>query len=183
MTHPPFTIRPAVFEDQQALLSLHARSMRVFGAQHYDQEVIDAFIVRCVPLDRQLIADRTYFVAEAPGRHGATKLIGSGGFSFRRPSHAAANADGQACPTVRAVYVDPKFARQGIGRAIMAHIEGRMLAIGERHAVLASTLPGIPFYRRLGWTGQRPVMMGLPGGLDLMAMAMSKRLDAAALAA
>jgi hypothetical protein len=55
--------------------------------------------------------------------------------------------------------------------------------MGERHAAVASPLPGIPFCRRLGWTGQRAVVTALPGGLDFVALAMSKRLDAAAPAA
>lgn len=36
---------------------------------------------------------------------------------------------------------------------------------------------------RLGWPGRRAAVMGLPGGHDFMAMAMSKRLEATALAA
>jgi GNAT superfamily N-acetyltransferase len=80
---------------------------------------------------------------------------------------------------VRAVYVHPEAARQGVGRALMGWIERAMAAAGHARATLLATLPGLPLYRRLGWRDGERVVLRLPCGAALPAVGMDKALVAA----
>lgn len=107
-------------------------------------------------LDTGLIADDTYFVVLQGDR-----LIGCGGWSRRATlfggNHAAVRDERLLDPAteparVRAMYTHPDFARQGIGRQILAASEGAALQAGFGRAELAATLAGAPLYRACGWT-------------------------------
>jgi GNAT superfamily N-acetyltransferase len=78
--------------------------------------------------------------------------------------------------TVRSVYVHPAMARRGIARQIMATVETGISAAGFRRVSLAATLVGIPFYRRLGYRGCRPVISELPRGLLFVGLDLCKHL-------
>ena len=106
-------------------------------------------------LDRQLIADRTYFVVEADGR-----LAGCGGWSRRAtlyggdqtPGRDAALLDPPTEPArVRAMYTHPDFARRGVGRLILALCEDAARAEGFTRLELMATLAGRELYARCGY--------------------------------
>lgn len=107
-------------------------------------------------LDTGLIADETYFVVLQGDR-----LVGCGGWSRRATlfggNHSAARDERLLDPAieparVRAMYTHPEFARQGIGRQILAASEAAARQAGFRRAELAATLAGAPLYRACGWT-------------------------------
>lgn len=168
-------VRRARPEDRAALLELQAASFRTHGRHHYGAEVIEAFLAHVGTLDPGLIEDSTYFVIESEG-----ELMACGGWSVRQPGyvlHAANDADpGSLVPKVRAVYVHPLMARQGLGRRIMATIEAEIAAAGHQRATLTSTLTGLPLYRALGYRGDAPVVLNLPGGHPFVGIAMEKQL-------
>ncbi len=110
---------------------------------------------RLMGLDRQLIADGTYFVVE----EGET-LAGVGGWSRRAtlfggdhtpgrddrlldPSHDAAR--------IRAMYTAPSFARRGVGRLVLGLCERAAAAEGFGRAELGGTLAGEPLYTACGY--------------------------------
>ena len=106
-------------------------------------------------LDRQLIADRTYFLVEADGR-----LAGCGGWSRRAtlyggdhtPGRDAALLDPATEPArVRAMYTHPDFARRGVGRLILELCEAAARAEGFRRLELMATLSGRALYARCGF--------------------------------
>src|SRR5438874_1986462 len=87
-------------------------------------------------VDRQLIRDGTYFVAEENGA-----IVGCGGWSRRRSLYGGDGArtgeDALLDPEreaarVRAFFVHPAWARRGIGRSIMAACEEAIVAAGFR---------------------------------------------------
>jgi GNAT superfamily N-acetyltransferase len=107
-------------------------------------------------LDRQLIADGTYFVVEEGGA-----LVGCGGWSFRATLYGgdahgalrdARRLDPAAEPArVRAMYTDPGQVRRGIGRLILDRCEAAARAAGFARVELMATLAGEPLYRACGY--------------------------------
>jgi GNAT superfamily N-acetyltransferase len=106
-------------------------------------------------LDRQLIADGTYFVVEEDAR-----VAGCGGWSRRAtlyggdhtPGRDAALLDPAAeAARVRAMYTHPAFARRGVGRLILQLCEEAARAEGFRRLELMATLSGQPLYAAFGF--------------------------------
>jgi GNAT superfamily N-acetyltransferase len=106
-------------------------------------------------LDRQLIADGTYFVVEADGT-----IAGCGGWSRRAtlyggdhsPGRDAAVLDPATDPArVRAMYTHPDFARRGVGRLILELCEAAAGAEGFTRLELMATLSGRELYSRSGY--------------------------------
>src|SRR5205085_9641422 len=75
-------------------------------------------------LDAQLVADGTYFVIEIGGR-----IAGCGGWSWRSTLYGGDDSVVPRAPSgldpateparIRAMYTDPDFARQGVGRLVL----------------------------------------------------------------
>jgi GNAT superfamily N-acetyltransferase len=110
-------------------------------------------------LDRQLVADGTYFVVEAPLDDGC-QVAGCGGWSRRAtryggdhsPGRDAALLDPAADPArVRAMYTHPAFARRGVGRMILRLCETAAAAEGFSRLELMATLSGQPLYTGAGF--------------------------------
>lgn len=106
-------------------------------------------------LDRQLLADRTYFVVEVDG-----SIAGCGGWSRRAtlyggdhtPGRDAALLDPATEPArVRAMYTHPDFARRGVGRLILELCEAAARAEGFTRVELMATLSGRALYSRCGY--------------------------------
>jgi GNAT superfamily N-acetyltransferase len=171
-------VRRAVPADREALLQMQAQSFRTLGRHHYGPEVIEAFLTHVGTLDPYLIEDRTYLVIEHEG-----VIMACGGWSVRRPvyaAHAANDAElAPQAPVVRAVYTNALMVRQGLGRRIMAMIEAEILQAGFDRVSLTATLSGLPLYRAIGYQGDAPVIVNLPGGHPLIGIAMEKRFDGA----
>ena len=106
-------------------------------------------------LDRQLVADRTYFVVEAQGR-----IAGCGGWSRRATLYGGDHTPGRdaalldplhQAARVRAMYTHPQFARRGVGRLILRLCEAAAAAEGFSRLELMGTLSGVPLYRSYGF--------------------------------
>jgi GNAT superfamily N-acetyltransferase len=148
-------IRKAERADQPVLERLIAESARGLGVRDYRPEQIEAALRGSFGVDTQLIDDGTYFVAE----FGKT-IVGCGGWSRRRTlfggDHHPQRDTGELNPQVdaakiRAFFVVPGHARQGIGRALLLHCEAAAQAQGFRRFELMGTLTGVPFYQALGY--------------------------------
>ncbi len=175
-----FTLRNATLADRPELEALIARSIRELGAHDYSAEQIEAALEGAFGVDTQLIADGTYFVAEAPGR-----LVGCGGWSHRRTlfggdAHAKRDA-GELDPRVdaariRAFFVDPQAARAGIGRALLARCEEAATSRGFRAFELMATLPGVRLYAACGYVAQAEVLHTLSADMSIRFVQMRKAL-------
>jgi predicted N-acetyltransferase YhbS len=166
--------------DIPALEALIERSVRELQASDYSADQMDGALGSVFGVDRQLIRDQTYFVAEND-----EALIACGGWSKRTSlfgSDAARTAeDAQLDPLqdaarIRAFFVHPEHARRGLGRAILLACEVAIRAARFRSVELVATLPGVPFYRAFDYqTGER-YDVPLANGLSLPVVRMSKNL-------
>jgi GNAT superfamily N-acetyltransferase len=157
-----------------ALRALHACSMRALSHGFYESEVIEAFLAHVDTLDEGVIDAGRYFTAHLDG-----VLAGCGGWTADEPSYAshlgtARPHDARAKATVRSVYVHPDFTGRGIARMLMGLIESGIAHAGLEIAVLEATLNAIPFYRRLGYRGDTPVVFRLPQDRLFVGLSMEK---------
>ena len=128
-----------------------------------------------------LIADGTYFVAEADG-----ELIACGGWSRRDKMYAGAgDAAGDARlldpatepARIRAMFVRSDWTRRGLGRRILEACEAAARDEGFRRLVLGATLPGPPLYEAYGFRATEDEVVTMPNGVDIAAVMMEMPLD------
>ena len=168
--------RPARLDDTDELEALQIRCVRQLGCGFYTDAELDAYIREFGTLDHTLIVEGTYFVVEDE-----RVLIGCGGWSVREPHYASPSSAPEpngTIPQIRGFFVHPERARQGIGRAIMAHVEAEIREAGYRQAALTAMLSGVPFYRSLCYrkTGNSRVKVA-GGTYHLPSIDMIKQLD------
>ncbi len=174
-------MRLATPEDIPALNALIATSARTLSRGFYTESQIDALVRYVFGVDSQLVHDRTYYVLARD-----TRFAACGGWSARRSmfggDQAKAGADPLLDPTtesarIRAFFVHPDFARQGLGRALLAHCESEAQRAGFRTAELVATLPGVPMYRALGYRDVELIVHVLPDGTRVDFIRMLHSLD------
>ena len=167
--------------DTASLDQLIGESVRGLS-RGYTATQIEAALGSAFGLDRALIADATYFVAQA-----GSDIVGCGGWSRRQTLFGGDRQPGRQSdfldPTrdaarIRAFFVRPDWARRGIGRAILSRCEEEALASGFTSAVLVATLAGHELYRRLGYAGDEPIEHPLNGGVTIQFISMRKELHA-----
>src|SRR5690349_21404225 len=118
-----WSIRAATPADVPALEQLIPLSVRALQAAYYTTAQREAALGVVFGVDRQLILDGTYYVAQL---HSGPEIVGCGGWSRRRAlcGSDAARAAGEEtlldplrdAARVRAFFVHPDWARRGIGR-------------------------------------------------------------------
>ncbi|HXT13151.1 MAG TPA: GNAT family N-acetyltransferase [Candidatus Angelobacter sp.] len=176
-----WTPRLALDSDVPALEALIPLCVRVLRAAHYSTAQLDAALGPVFGVDRQLIRDGTYFVVEESGQ-----IIGCGGWSKRKAMFGGdrdrSDEDGELKPQqdaarIRAFFVHPDWARQGIGRSILFQCEAAALAAGFKKAELVATLAGEPLYSRFGYAVAERFETSVPGGLSLPVVRMAKKLE------
>jgi len=171
-------LRLAREDDVPALEALIPVSVRALQAPYYSPAQMEAALGPVFGVDRQLIRDGTYYVAEQNGA-----IIGCGGWSRRRSLYGGDNgragADGlldpkQDAARVRAFFVHPAWARRGIGASIMTACERAIIEAGFRTVEIVATLAGEPLYASFGYVVVERYEIPMPGGLGLPAVRMTK---------
>lgn len=174
-------LRLATLEDVPALEELILLSVRVLQAPYYSAAQMEAARGAVFGVDRQLITDGTYFVADADGR-----MVGCGGWSKRKALFGGDSArsaedtmlNAATDPArVRAFFIHPDWARRGIGRAILEASESAMAAAGFSRIELVATLAGEPLYRVCGYDEAERYEVPMRGGLTLPVVRMTKRVS------
>lgn len=172
-------LRLATAADVPALRALIDASIRGLGSRWYDAVQVDSSLRHLFGVDSLLLADETYYVVEVDGR-----MAGSGGWSRRRTPFGGDQATGvqdavfrdptQEPAVIRAFYVHPDFARQGIGQQLLVASEAAAHAAGFRTLALVATLSGVAFYAACGYREVEPIDIPLPDGVVIGAVRMVK---------
>ncbi|HVK75073.1 MAG TPA: GNAT family N-acetyltransferase [Kofleriaceae bacterium] len=177
-----FTIRPVTLDEVPALERLIAASARGLSQGDYTTAQIEAAIGTAWGVDTELIRDRTYFVVEGAG---APAAVACGGWSRRKtlfgsdqqPGRESALLDPAVdAARIRAFFVDPAWARRGIGRLLLDRCEAEARAAGFTATELMATLPGERLYAAAGYVAGERIHHPLAGGLTIEFVAMRKRL-------
>ncbi|HET6978577.1 MAG TPA: GNAT family N-acetyltransferase [Pyrinomonadaceae bacterium] len=169
-------IRKATMDEREALQELIAVSARYLSREHYDDQQIETAIATVFGVDTDLIEDGTYLVAESDGQ-----IVGCGGWSKRNTlyggdqytSRDASYLDPASQPAkIRAFFIHPDHARKGVARAILSQCEKEARADGFRALELMSTMPGIEFYKSVGFkeTGNFDLQLTEQVKLELVPM-------------
>lgn len=180
-----FQLRLATEEDVPALHALIEASVRGLQAGDYTPAQLDGALGTVLGLDSQLIEDQTYFVAETVHRYDKAKrrIAGSGGWSKRKTLFGADRGAGREpelldpdvdAAKVRAIFVHPDFARQGLGSLILATVEEAAHASGFKRFEMGSTLTGVPLYRLRGYVETGRIAVPLNNGEVLPVVKMVK---------
>ena len=165
--------RLATPSDVAALRELIDLSARGLSSGYYSPEQIEAAVTHVFGVDTQLIADGTYFVIDSPRPEGPAA---AGGWSARRTLYGGDQMKTSADPLldpsteparIRAFFVHPQWARQGLARRLYAACSQAARAAGFTEFELMATRPGEPFYTALGFEIVERVLVPLPGGVGV----------------
>ncbi len=173
-------LRKAKLDDVPELRSLIARSARGLSGDDYRPAQVEGALRGAFGVDTQLLDDGTYFVVEEDGR-----CVGCGGWSYRTTlfgGDARAGRDASVLQTtqpakIRAFFVDPQYARRGIGTMLLDHCESQALAHGYTEVELMATLPGVKLYAARGYVGSPKVTFDVGGGEVIEFIPMRKSLN------
>ena len=174
------SIRLAQTADIPAMEALIHLSGEKLSQGYYTPEQIAAVNHYVFGVDSSLVEDQTYFVVTKEN-----VLVACGGWSRRR---ALYGGDQRRIGTVeylnpktdaakiRAFFVHPDYARQGIGDALLTACEQAAQAAGFRALELMATLPGVPFYQARGFSKLVDVSDAMPNGVEIPFVKMTKSL-------
>ena len=179
---PTPRFRLATEADVPAVRRLIETSVRGLSEPLYSRQQIDSALRYLLGPDSQLIADRTYYLADAGG-----EVIAAGGWSRRQTMHGGDQFKHGEDPLIdpereparlRAFFVDPRWARRGIG-GLMFHIcSTAARTAGFRELELTATLPGEQLYATLGFTVVERGAVTMPDGVALETALMRRSLAA-----
>jgi len=173
-------IRLATYEDIPALQQLIAQSVRGLSSEYYTARQIESAIRYVFGVDTQLIADGTYYIFKKEDT-----IAGCGGWSKRNTLYGGDQHKEVEDPLldpardaarIRAFFVHPAYARQGIGRQIINVCESAARDKGFTSFELGATLPGVPLYTAMGYQPLERIDEVLPDGevLGIVRMRKSK---------
>jgi GNAT superfamily N-acetyltransferase len=194
-------IRQAVTADIPALRALIDASVRGLQAGDYTPSQIESALATVYGVDTQLIADGTYFVAEAApasavssqavalgapesiGEERIPAIAGCGGWSKRKTlygaDHCAGREDDLLDPRndaakIRAFFIHPDWARRGIGSMILDACETAARTAGFTRLEMGATLTGVPFYQARGYVAMEQLEVPLENGASMPIVRMGK---------
>lgn len=152
-------LRPALPSDIDSLWALRTLAVRVSCATHYSAQQIDV-----------------WSASPVPAAYAGMIAVGGGVVAMHGDAiagYAMLDIDKQE---VDAVFVDPGHGGLGIGKRLLAALEGLARERGMGSLTLSASLNAEPFYRAAGFVALREDIYLHPSGLKLACIAMVKML-------
>ena len=181
---PDIHIRKAVAADIPKLRALIDASARGLQSGDYTPDQIEGALKTVFGVDSQLIADGTYFIAEAKSENAEIIAVGCGGWSKRKTLFGGdqwtARKDSMLDPRtdaakIRSFFVHPAWPRRGIGSAILKTCESAAKSAGFMRAEMGATLTGVKLFQVRGYIPQESIEIPLENGASLPVVRMSKQ--------
>src|SRR5881398_2886147 len=180
--------------DAPVLRELIEASVRGLQTEDYTPAQIEGALQTVFGVDSQLIADGTYIVAEAPSdgepnaQAAVTKLswtiIGCGGWSKRKTLYGSDHWTGREdalldpqrdAAKIRAFFIHPDWARQGVGSMILRACEEAARAAGFTRYEMGATLTGAKLFGVKRYVPVKRISIPLANGETLPVIHMAKR--------
>ncbi len=175
------SLRHACIDDAPQIEALIKLSVRTLQRDHYTTAQIESALRAVFGVDRQLIEDQTYLVIEDK-----SQIVACGGWSRRRTLFGSdaftRREEGELIPghdaaKIRAFFVHPQWARQGLGGKLLSSCEQAATAAGFKALELGATLTGEPLYARYGFRAVERLEVPLSDGqISLPIVRMTKSL-------
>jgi GNAT superfamily N-acetyltransferase len=172
------TLRRATRDDLPALRRLIDTSVRALSVGFYSHAEIESGLRHVFGPDTALIADGTYWVFDDDGT-----IAAAGGWSRRDTLYGGDQAKRGDDPLldpardparIRAFFVDPRYARRGLGRALLEHCAAEAAREGFTALELMATLPGEPLYVAMGFEPLERSAPVQPDGVSLRMVRMRR---------
>ena len=171
-------LRLARPDEAEAIDDLMKAATRDLFPSTYDAAQTAASVRYIASVDRTLLSDGTYFVAEIGG-----ELVACGGWS-RRDKLYTGSGDGDADARlldpateparIRAMFTRSDWTRRGLGRRILEACEAAARAEGFRTLALMATMPGVPLYSAYGFRSLAESEVRMPDGTTIASVSMEK---------
>jgi GNAT superfamily N-acetyltransferase len=183
-----FAIRPAVSADIPILRELIDASVRRLQSGDYSLEQIDSALRTVFGVDTQLVNDGTYLLVEAISADPVKKpvIVACGGWSKRKTlyggDHWRDRQDHMLDPKadaakIRAFFIHPDWARQGIGTLLLDACESAARAAGFKRFEMGATLTGAKLFEKRGYVAVERLAVPLEGDITLPIIHMVKRAE------
>ncbi|WP_263375124.1 GNAT family N-acetyltransferase [Granulicella aggregans] len=174
-----FHFRAATVADIPAIRELIAASVLTLQVE-YTPEQRELALTTVFTVDTQLVADGTYLLAFS--EDGA--LAGCGGWSKRKTLYGGDHQVEAIEPElldpqkdaakIRAIFIHPSFARQGLGTAILVRSEDAAKDAGFKSFEMGSTLSGVPLYSLKGYRKLEEITVPVGAGEGITVVRMVK---------
>jgi GNAT superfamily N-acetyltransferase len=182
-------IRVATYDEVPVLRRLIEASVRELQASDYTEKQREAALRTVFGVDSQLIADGTYLVADALDvarnpDNARPAIAGCGGWSKRKTLYGGDQWSGREdslldpardAAKIRAFFVHPAWARQGIGTLILDACENAARAAGFTRFEMGATLTGVKLFSVKGYVPMKRLDVPLDDGEALPIVQMEKR--------
>ncbi|RVU06341.1 GNAT family N-acetyltransferase [Novosphingobium umbonatum] len=172
------THRFATMDDLPALRELMARAIDQLQHDFLTPEQVQASR-HVMGLDTQLIKDGTYVMVLRDGQ-----IAGCGGWSYRATLYGGDASvvarepevldPAKDAARIRAMYTNPDFVRQGIGRRVMQICEDCAREAGFKRTEMMATMAGVPLYRAMGYEPIEDVLSAPIDGVQVPLLRMGK---------
>ena len=180
-----FTIRPAVSADIPILRELIDASVRRLQSGDYSPAQIDSALRTVFGVDTQLVNDGTYLLVEAISGNSMKKpvIVACGGWSKRKTLYGGDRwrdrQDDMLDPEtdaakIRAFFIHPDWARQGIGTLLLEACEAAARAAGFTRFEMGATLTGVKLFQQRGYVALERLEVPLEGDITLPVVHMVK---------
>ena len=175
------SLRKATPADIPRMREIIEASVRGLQAADYSPAQIDGALKSVYGVDSQLIADRTYLPPRPPTTRRASlpAAVGASARRFTAAISSPRREDSLLDPChdaakIRAFFVHPDWARQGIGSRILEACESAAVAAGFSRMEMGATLSGVAFYRARGYIEAESQAVAIGNGEALPIVRMTK---------
>jgi GNAT superfamily N-acetyltransferase len=183
-----FAIRPAVARDIPVLRELIDASVRRLQSGDYSPSQIDSALRTVFGVDSQLVNDSTYLVVEAVPADSQNNrvIVACGGWSKRKTLYGGDRLRDRQddlldpktdAAKVRAFFIHPDWARQGIGTLLLDACESAARAAGFTRFEMGATLTGAKLFQKRGCVAVERLEVPLEGDITLPVIHMVKRAE------
>jgi GNAT superfamily N-acetyltransferase len=171
-------VRPATRADIPRLSQLIERSVRRLQRDDYTEPQIEGALESIFGVDTTLIDDGTYLVVEIE-----SEIVACGGWSKRKTLFGGDRWTQREndvldpaidAAKIRAFFVDPGWARRGLGTLLLESCEHAARAAGFRRFEMGATLTGVHLYERRGYKEVDRVGVPLANGETVPVVRMVK---------